>query len=65
MRINSEHKRLAKRHNRLALGPCRVWRKDGTPYSPEDYRRANLPVPTPKQLALWAEQDQERTREPR
>ena len=56
---------MAERYNRQALGPCRAWRADGTPFEDEDYRCANLPVPTPEQLALWAAQDEERAREGR
>ena len=37
-----------------------AWHADGTPYSDEDYRRAGLAVPTPKQLAAWAKLDAER-----
>ena len=53
------------KHNKQTGGPSRVWRPDGTPATPEDYRRIGLPVPTPEQLALWAEQDHERAREDR
>lgn len=45
------------KHNRQALGPCQAWHEDGTPYSPEDYRKAGMPVPTPEQIAHWAEMD--------
>lgn len=54
---------MAKRHNRHTGGPCEAWHEDGTPYLPEDYLRANLPAPTPQQLALWAAQDEENARE--
>ena len=30
---------------------------DGTPFSDADYRKAGMPVPTPKQRAHWAEMD--------
>ena len=53
---------MAKRYNRQALGVCLACHGDGTPFLPEDYRRANLPVPTTEQLTLCAAQDEERAR---
>ncbi|MDE3259564.1 MAG: hypothetical protein OYM47_17180 [Gemmatimonadota bacterium] len=35
-----------------------VWHPDGTPYSPADYEKAGMPVPTPERLAHWAEIEQ-------
>ena len=37
----------------------RAWHPDGTPFSDADYRAANLPVPTPEQLAHWAVTERE------
>ena len=42
---------------------CRGWHPDGTPFAPKDYREAGLPVPTPAQLAFWAESDAEQAAE--
>ena len=41
--------------NRQDTAGFQCWHPDGTPFSDADYRRANLPVPTPEQLAHWAE----------
>ena len=41
--------------NRQDTAGFQCWRPDGTPFTNADYRRANLPVPTPEQLAHWAE----------
>ena len=41
--------------NRQDTAGFQCWHPDGTPFCDEDYRRANLPVPTPEQLAHWAE----------
>ena len=43
--------------NRQEPAAFQVWHPGGTPYSPEDYRKAGMPVPTPEQLAHWAEMD--------
>ena len=51
---------MAKTPNKQTGGPCRCWHADGTPFSDQDCRNANLPVPTPYQLALWARADAER-----
>ena len=43
--------------NRQQPAAFQCWHPDGTPYSPEDYRKAGMPVPTPEQIAHWAEMD--------
>ena len=49
---------MAKRvRNRQDPAAFQCWHPDGTPFSDADYRRANIPVPTPEQLAHWAEMD--------
>ncbi len=43
--------------NRQDTAGMLVWHPDGKPYSPADYEKAGMPVPTPEQLAHWAETD--------
>ncbi len=43
--------------NRQEPAAFQCWHPDGTPYSPADYRKAGMPVPTPEQIAHWAEMD--------
>lgn len=43
--------------NRQDSAGMQCWHPDGTPFSDADYRRAGMHVPTPEQLAHWAETD--------
>ena len=43
--------------NRQEPAAFQCWHPDGTPYSDADYRKAGMPVPTPEQIAHWAEMD--------
>ena len=45
--------------NRQDSAGFQCWHPDGTPFSDADYRAANLPVPTPEQLAHWAVTERE------
>ena len=54
---------MAKKPNKHSNTFSQGWHPDGRPFTAQDYRDAGLPVPTLRQLALWAKADAQRAAE--
>ena len=54
---------MATTHNKQSNSLTRARHADGTPFSPDAYRRPGMDVPTPAQLALLARADCENAAE--